>query len=168
MHNSLLFDFTVDKSTNRVYITREFDAPQQLVWDAFTKAEILDQWWAPKPWYVETKYLNFTPGGRWFYAMCGPEREKHWCIQDYISINPISNFTFTDAFADENEVPSPDFSGFDWNLDFSSAGDVTTVSITIQHKTLADLEKVLEMGFKEGFTMTLNYLAELLNQLKRK
>lgn len=167
MRNSLLFDFTIDKAANRIYITREFDAPQQLVWDAFSKEEILNQWWAPKPWYVQTRYLNFTPGGRWSYAMCGPEGEKHWCVQDYISITPISNIKFTDAFTDENEVFSPDFSGFEWNLDFTSAGDVTTVSITIQHKTLADLEKILEMGFKEGFTMTLNYLEELLNKLNK-
>lgn len=43
MTNNLLFDFTVDKAAKMVYITREFDADQSLVWDAFTKAEILDQ-----------------------------------------------------------------------------------------------------------------------------
>ena len=41
MTNNLLFDFTVDKSTKTVYITREFDAELSLVWDAFTKAEFL-------------------------------------------------------------------------------------------------------------------------------
>ena len=46
---SLQFDFTVDKSKKTVYITREFDAELSLVWDAFTKAELIDQWIAPKP-----------------------------------------------------------------------------------------------------------------------
>jgi len=50
MITNLEFDFTVDKATKTVFITREFDADLSLVWDAFTKAEILDQWVAPKPW----------------------------------------------------------------------------------------------------------------------
>jgi uncharacterized protein YndB with AHSA1/START domain len=49
MNNTLLFDFTVDKPAKAVFITREFDADLSLVWDAFTKPEILDQWVAPKP-----------------------------------------------------------------------------------------------------------------------
>ena len=44
MNNDLLFDFNVDKAAKTVYITREFNARQALVWDAFTKAELLDQW----------------------------------------------------------------------------------------------------------------------------
>ena len=47
--NNLLFDFTVDKATKTVSITREFDAELSLVWDAFTKKEILDQWWHLNP-----------------------------------------------------------------------------------------------------------------------
>ncbi len=54
MKNSLLFDFTVGKSTKTVFVKREFDASLSLVWDAFTKQEILDQWWAPKPWASKT------------------------------------------------------------------------------------------------------------------
>jgi hypothetical protein len=52
-----------------------------------------------------------------------------------------------------------------WNLDFSETNGVTTVKITIKHKTLSDLEQMIQMGFKEGFTMTLNYLAQLLNKI---
>ena len=43
-------DFIVNKETKTVTITAEFDAPRDLVWDAYTKPELLDQWWAPKPW----------------------------------------------------------------------------------------------------------------------
>ena len=55
MKNDLLFDFTVDKTIKTVFINREFDAELSLVWDAFTKQEILDQWTAPKPWASKTK-----------------------------------------------------------------------------------------------------------------
>ena len=69
MNNDLLFDFTVDKTAKTVFISREFDADLSLVWDAFTKSEILDQWVAPKPWTSKTKYMDFKVGGRRVYAM---------------------------------------------------------------------------------------------------
>ena len=62
MKNDLLFDFTVDKTTKTVFINREFNADLSLVWDAFTKPEILDQWNAPKPWTAKTKFMNFEVG----------------------------------------------------------------------------------------------------------
>ena len=68
MKTALLFDFTVDKTTKTVLINREFAAELSLVWDAFTKPEILDQWVAPKPWASKTKYMNFKVGGRRLYA----------------------------------------------------------------------------------------------------
>ncbi|MEO8414830.1 MAG: hypothetical protein ABI472_14280 [Ginsengibacter sp.] len=49
MKNNLLFDFTADKATNTIFVNRDFAAGLSLVWDAFTKQEILDQWWAPAP-----------------------------------------------------------------------------------------------------------------------
>ena len=67
--NNLLFDFTVDKSKKTVFVNREFAAELSLVWDAFTKQEILDQWWAPKPWESKTKAMDFKVGGHRFYAM---------------------------------------------------------------------------------------------------
>ena len=66
MTNNLLFDFTVDKAAKTVFITREFDAEQSLVWDAFTKKELLDQWLAPKPMVSKTKYQDFKVGGKRF------------------------------------------------------------------------------------------------------
>ncbi len=167
MKTSLLFDFTVDKTTNTVFVKREFNADQSLVWDAFTKQEILDQWWAPKPWTSKTRYMNFETGGRRFYAMCSPEGEEHWSTQDFTAIAPIKNFKITSAFADKNENINKDMPGSEWNLDFSNAEGVTTVSISIKHKSLATLEQMIKMGFKEGFTMTLNYLEQLLTTLEQ-
>ncbi|HUB60212.1 MAG TPA: SRPBCC domain-containing protein, partial [Puia sp.] len=92
--NDLLFDFTLDKTKKTVYINREFDADLSLVWDAFTKKEILDQWWAPKPLASKTKVMNFKVGGRRFYAMVSPEGQERWSIQKYTSISPKTNFKF--------------------------------------------------------------------------
>ena len=166
MKESLLFDFTVDKSTKTVFINREFDAGLSLVWDAFTKQEILDQWWAPKPWTSKTKFMNFEVGGRRFYAMVSPEGQERWSIQKYTSISPKTNFKFLNAFADENE--NPQLPGSEWDLSFTEQNGTTNVSISIYNESLERLEKMIEMGFKEGFAMGLQQLDELLLTLKNK
>jgi uncharacterized protein YndB with AHSA1/START domain len=163
--NIFQFDFTVDKSTNSVFITREFDAELSLVWDAFTKQEILDQWWAPKPWTSKTKFMNFKEGGRRFYAMVSPEGHEGWQIQDYTSISPKTNFKYFSVFADKDE--NPHLPGSNWDLNFTEQNGITKVSITIYNESLERMEKMIEMGFKEGFTMTLNELNELLTTLKK-
>ena len=164
--NNLQFDFTVDKSTNSVLVTREFKAELPLVWDAFTKQEILDQWWAPKPMTSKTKFMDFEVGGRRFYAMVSPEGHEHWAIQKYTSITPKTNFKMFNAFADKDE--NPELPGSDWDLKFSEQNGVTTVSVTIYNESLARMEKMIEMGFKEGFTMTMTYLEELLAKLSQR
>src|SRR4026208_2355878 len=153
MTNSLLFDFTVDKTKKTVFITREFDADLSLVWDAFTKAEILDQWVAPKPWMSRTKFMDFKVGGRRFYAMVSPDGQERWAIQKYTSISPKTNFKMFNAFADKDE--NPELPGSEWDYSFSEQGERTKVSISIYNESLARLEKMIEMGFKEGFAMSL-------------
>jgi uncharacterized protein YndB with AHSA1/START domain len=164
--NNLLFDFTVDKATKTVFVNWEFDAPLSLVWDAFTKQEILDQWWAPKPWASKTKFMNFEVGGRRFYAMVSPEGQERWSIQKYTSISPKTNFKILNAFADKDE--NPELPGSDWDLNFSEQNGTTKVSVTIYNESLDRLEKMIEMGFKEGFSMTLNSLENLLTTLSQK
>ena len=163
MTNNLLFDFTVDKATKTVFVNREFAADLSLVWDAFTKQEILDQWWAPKPYMSKTKFMNFEVGGKRFYAMVSPEGEEHWVIQKYTSITPKTNFKYFNAFADKDE--NPELPGSDWDYTFSEQNGKTKVSISIYNESLERMEKQIEMGFKEGFTATLNYLENLLAML---
>jgi uncharacterized protein YndB with AHSA1/START domain len=164
--NNLLFDFTVDKATKTVTIVREFDAELSLVWDAYTKQEILDQWWAPKPWLSKTKIMNFEVGGRRFYAMVSPEGQERWSVQKYTSITPKTNFKIFNAFADADE--NPELPGSEWDLNFSERDGVTKVSVSIYNESLERLEKMIEMGFKEGFTMTMNSLENLLATLSEK
>ncbi len=163
MKHNLLFDFTVDKATKTVFVTREFDATLSLVWDAFTRQEILDQWWAPKPWASKTKAMNFEVGGRRFYAMVSPEGQERWSIQRFTSISPKTNFKMLNAFADKDE--NPELPGSDWDFNFSEQNGTTKVSIVIKNESLARMEKMIEMGFQDGFTMTLNSLENLLATL---
>ena len=166
MNNSLLFDFTVDKAAKTVFITREFDADLALVWDAFTKAELLDQWIAPKPFVSRTKFQDFKVGGRRFYAMVSPEGQEHWAIQKYTSISPKTNFKMFNAFADKEE--NPQLPGSDWDYTFSEQNRKTKVSITIYNESLARMEKMIEMGFTEGYKASMDNLENLLATLSQR
>jgi uncharacterized protein YndB with AHSA1/START domain len=161
MNKNLLFDFTVDKAAKTVYITREFNADQLLVWDAFTKAEILDQWVAPKPFMSKTKFQDFKVGGKRFYAMVSPEGHERWAIQTYTAINPKTNFKMFNAFSDKDENPEP--TGSDWDYSFSEENGITKVNITIYNESFERMEKMIEMGFTEGFKISMvnleNWLA---------
>lgn len=167
MNNTLLFNFTVHRSTNTITISREFAAEQQLVWDAFTKKDLLDQWWAPAPWISKTTQMNFEVDGKRIYAMCGPEGEEHWAVQKFTSISLIDNFQFEDAFADNNGNVNETLPSMHWNLDFSGNDISSKVEILITLKSLEHLEQIIQMGFKEGFTQTLGALDSLLNTLKK-
>jgi uncharacterized protein YndB with AHSA1/START domain len=166
MTNNLLFDFTVDKAAKTVFITREFDADQSLVWDAFTKAEILDQWTAPAPFRAKTKFMDFKVGGRRFYAMISPDGKEMWAIQKYTSITPKSNFKYFNAFADKDE--NPQLPGSDWDFNFTEQNGITKVSITIYNESLERMEKLIEMGFTEGFKASMSNLENLLSNLSKK
>ena len=166
MNNDLLFDFTVDKAAKTVFITREFDADLSLVWDAFTKAEILDQWVAPQPFISKTKFQDFKVGGRRFYAMVSLEGHERWAIQKYTSISPKTNFKLFNAFSDKDE--NPELPGSDWDYTFNEQNGITKATITIYNESLARLEKMIEMGFREGFKMSIDNLENLLATLSQR
>ena len=165
MTNNLLFDFTVDKTAKTIFITREFDAELALVWDAFTKPEILDQWGAPEPWKTQTISMDFSVGGRRFYKMISPEGQEHFAVQDFTSITPKTNYKYISGFSDKDQNVNPEFYGSKNNLDFSENNGVTTFRMSIKYKDLATLEMMVDGGFREGFTMTLNILENLLRTL---
>ena len=161
---NLLFDFTVDKDTATIYVTREFAADLDLVWDAFTKAEILDQWMAPKPWRVQTKEMDFRVGGRWLYAMISPEHvAAGWSLAEFVEIQPKSSFTTKNSFSDENGEPVN--SGFTFSIttnSFEAGAGKTTVQIVKKMASLSELEQFIAIGYKEGTALVMRNLDEYL------
>lgn len=155
---NLAFDFTVNKEANTITVTREFAADVALVWDAYTKPEILDQWWAPKPWKARTKSMEFKVGGQWLYAMVGPSGEEHWSVARYSSIVPQQKFVGTDGFTDAEGNIDPQMPESTWEVNFSPKGDHTLVQINITYPDLAQLEATIQMGFKDGLSMAMENL----------
>lgn len=165
MKPKLLYQFIVNEN-DTIIIKREFAANQNLVWAAWTTAELLDKWWAPKPYKVETKSMDFREGGSWFYAMVSPEGEKHWCNFNYLGIADGISFRGEEIFCEENGNLRNDLPRTIWSNIFHEEQEITSVTITLEFKTAEDLKAVIDMGFKEGFEMCLGNLDELLEGLK--
>jgi len=169
MNANLQFDFIVDKENSVLTVIREFAAEPQMVWDAYTKKELLEKWFAPRPWTAKTGHMDFREGGHWLYAMCGPDGEEHWARMDYQSITPITEYIAQDLFCDAEGNPNTALPQSEWKVEFKPTTEGNTVAHnTIKYNSLADLEVVLKMGMQEGLTMTLEQLDELLGTMKNK
>jgi uncharacterized protein YndB with AHSA1/START domain len=155
-------EITKDVANKKIHVTREFAAALEKVWKAWTDVSVLEQWWAPKPWKAVSKSYDFSEGGFWLYAMMGPNGETAWCRVNFKTIAPQQSFTSTALFCDENGVVNPDFPPMHWLVTFHAAGDATRVVAELTFDSETDLEKIVAMGFEEGFTMALGNLDEIL------
>ncbi|MDN5286400.1 MAG: ATPase [Mucilaginibacter sp.] len=154
--------FSKDTENKKLTVVRTFDAPLEQVWKAWTTSEILDVWWAPKPYKAQTKSMDFSEGGRWLYLMAGPTGDGTWCRVDFNTIIPHKSITTAVMFCDEDGNKNLDFPVMYWKKEFSQAGDTTTVNIEITFDKIADMEAIIQMGFQEGFTAGLGNLDEYL------
>jgi len=157
-------EFVKDMKNKKLFIKREFSASPEDVWKAWTESELLDRWWAPKPWKAKTKSMEFREGGMWLYAMVGPDGTENYARADYESIIPYKSFSVSDSFCDENGIINPELPGMHWKVAFEKSTDGTLVNIEITLRSEADIEKIIEMGFKEGFDMALGNLDEIFEK----
>jgi len=153
-----------DLQQRSILVSREFNAPLANVWRAYTEKELLDQWWGPHPWRAETKYMNFTEGGYWLYAMVGPENEKHWARMNYLSITHHKSFSAQDFFCDENGNINTSLPVSEGKMVFTETSSGTLVEFKLIYATEKDLQKIVEMGFEEGIIICLDQLEKLLTQ----
>ncbi|HEY6900290.1 MAG TPA: SRPBCC domain-containing protein [Puia sp.] len=157
--------YVKDLPNKKITVTRDFNAPVATVWRAWTEKELLEQWWAPRPWRAETVSMDFKEGGRWHYAMVGPDGTKIYALMGYKVIKVHDFFTALDAFADEKGNINPEFPNNDWKNSFHKNGTGTKVIVELTFASEADLHKMVEMGFQEGFAMAHDNLDELLKTL---
>lgn len=162
MNKPAIFDFIVKKEEKSITVERSFTAPLDTVWSAWTEADILCQWWAPKPWACVIQSMDFRDGGRMRYYMQGPEGDRHYCSFDYTVVKPKTFYSGVDGFCDEHGAVNEAMPRMNWENNFSAQDGSTLVRIYIRFNSTEDMEKITAMGFKEGFTMGLNQLEELL------
>ena len=149
-------------SAREFVMERVFDAPRELVWQAWTEPEHLAQWWGPKGWTLPVCKLDFRPGGIWHYCMRGPEGEESWGKAIYREIVEPERIVYLDTFADEAGNPVEGMPEMVITVTFSEHDGKTKLTAQAQFASAADLERTLAMGMVEGLTETWDRLEEYL------
>ncbi|WP_367753953.1 SRPBCC domain-containing protein [Flavobacterium sp. WC2430] len=162
-HKTLIIKDLKEKS---VLVSREFSAPRDKVWRAYTQSEYLEKWWGPQPWKAETKSISFTVGGYWLYAMVSPENEKHWGRMDYTTIRPMESFEIKDSFCDEEGNNNPTLPVSSGSIVFTPTKTGTLVEFKMYYATEKEIETIIEMGFEQGITACLEQLEKLFQENK--
>ena len=156
------FVFEKDLAAKKIHVEREFNAPVETVWKAWTNPDMLEKWWGPKPWVAKTKSMDFTVGGAWLYWMEGPDGQKHWSYVKFTAIEKGSRFAADSLFSDENANIIPGAPVGHWDNKFVAMGQKTKVVVDLSFDEETSFKKLVEMGFEGGFTMGLNQLDEVL------
>lgn len=155
-----------DFEEKTILVSRTFSAPLEKVLRAYTESELLEKWWAPKPWKAETKTLHFSVGGYWFYAMVGPENEKHWGRMDYTAITPHLSFEIKDSFCDEEGNVNSSLPISKGIIVFTQTASGTLVEFKMYYSEEKEIETMIEMGFEQGITACLEQLETLFHENK--
>lgn len=141
--------------------TFEIDATVDQVWRLFEEPQLLEQWWGPPGWPATFSRFEFAQGGEARYHMTGPDgTESHgWWTFNHIDFPTL---TFTDGFSDAEGVP-------DLTMPYSKCtvtmdGDSSPVRVTFEsvYDSEADLDRVTEMGFEEGFSAAVSQIPRVL------
>lgn len=155
-------EFQKPPQSNEIIVRHRYDASVETLWDAFTKTEMLEKWWAPQPYKAVVQHNDFEEGKSMKYYMISPEGEKHYCITEFHKITPYKSYEMTDAFCDEHGVINEALPQMRWENVFSEQNGVTTVTNTLHFASEEDRKQLMEMGFEQGYTTALNQLADLL------
>ena len=156
--------FNTDSNHATIFVMKIFDAKVEEVWNYYTNSELLDSWWAPKPWKCETQKMNFENGGTWNYAMVSPENEKHFAGIDYEEINPNRSIAWSDYFCDEKGIKNLEFPTTNWLIGFTGVEEGVKLTVNLHFASEKEMNAILEMGFEEGIKATLNQLEEILKK----
>ena len=156
--------FNKDENAATIYGMKVYKNIPEEIWAYFTQSELVDQWWAPEPWKCETSHLNFEQGGDWNYALVSPEEEKYFGSVRYHEINSGRSFDWTKTFTGEHGNRNQNIPSSNWLMGFTGVDDGTKLTINIHFNSLAEMQKLLEMGFEEEFKSRLNQLEDLLNE----
>ena len=157
------FFFEPDLAAKKIHVVREFNAPVEKVWRAFTEPDLLVKWTAPKPWTAEFKTWDFTVGGISLYAMVSLEGQKHWVYAEFTAIENGSAIATTGMFCDGEGNPVTDAPKSYRDTKFSSIdSNRTKVETVITFEDESTIKWFVEGGFKEGTEATFAVLDELL------
>lgn len=138
-----------------ILMTRVFNAPRNLVWDAFTKPELLKRWFGPRGWSLEVCQVDLKVGGTWRYVVRGPDGTNMGMRGVYREIVPPDRLVFTEAFDD---YPGDSLVTTVLVEDRGS----TTMIATLLYSSQEIRDLVIKSGMEHGAAESYDRLAELL------
>ncbi|SFB08948.1 Uncharacterized conserved protein YndB, AHSA1/START domain [Cohnella sp. OV330] len=152
----------ITRVSGRTFVMeRVFEAPREMVYEAFVNPELLSKWWAPKPYTIPVCRIDLRPGGRWHYCMRSPEGATQWVLGIYEEIRPLESVSYAITFADEEANPTDVIPKQEVTVEFADAGNGrTTLTLSFSLPTAEELQKTLKMGMSEGTAMALDTLAQ--------
>ena len=146
-----------DLANRTLTIEKKFDAPVQLVWDAWTQSEQILKWWAPAGIDAKVIEHDFMVGGKWKYSMAMPDGTEF-----------ISEGVYKEIVALEKIVSSADFRPMTQNVElqcfFEAEGDHTLFTFKVVHETPEYCKQQEEMGIYNGWGSTFNRLENMLSK----
>jgi uncharacterized protein YndB with AHSA1/START domain len=155
----------VDKDLDqcRLIVTAEFDVTAERAWQLWADPRQLERWWGP-PFYPATfEKFDFVPGGGITYFMTSPEGEKFpgwWTVAE---IDAPRTLVFTDGFSDAAGEPVATMPVTTTVVEISDRDGGVVMTITSKYESLAEMEKMLEMGMEQGLVLALGQIEDILD-----
>jgi uncharacterized protein YndB with AHSA1/START domain len=150
-----------DLSKRVLTLKRTFDAPVDLVWEAWTEPGHIAQWWGPKGMVVKVVEHNFKPGGKWKYVMPMPNGGEFISEGAYLEIVELRKIVTSANFRPMTE-------GVQLRALFEKAGAQTIFTFSIVHPTEEYCKQQEKMGFYNGWGSTFErlngYLATVIKK----
>jgi uncharacterized protein YndB with AHSA1/START domain len=151
-------------SDRELVLRRLVDAPRAKVWRCWTEAELLKQWFCPRPWTTPMAQMDVRPGGAHCMLMKGPNPgEEHLMPGVFLDVVPQERLVFTDAFVSAWEPSEKPFMVATLQLD--AQGDMTVYTARVWHWSVADREEHEKMGFHDGWGTCVEQLEEVARGL---
>lgn len=155
------------RSETNLTITREFEAPRDLVWKAWTEKEHIANWFGPEGFTARVNENELRTGGRFDYVMIGPGGTEYPGISIYKEVSPQDRLVATDDFGDEFNGGNADLPGpMLVTTTFEDLGTKTKVTISIEHASASDKKKHEDMGVVAGWGSTLDKFERYVTGLK--
>lgn len=143
-----------------IRLTREFDAPRQLVFEAWTEPEKIGQWWGPDGFSTTTKKMNFEIGGEWIFTMHGPDGTDYPNHIIYTGIVKPKQLKY-DHYGDQNKDVEPHFKV---TVNFKESNETTTITMRMVFSSPDAKAEAIEFGAVEGGKQTLGRLDKYLKR----
>ena len=150
-----------ETSNRELSITRLFNAPRELVWEAWTKPEHITHWWGPIGFSTTTHEMNLKPGGIWRFMMHGPDGRNYANKIIFIEVAEPELLVYKHSGEEDTEDIR-----FHVTVNFEKQGNKTKLTMCSLFDSAEELERVVrEYGAKEGMVQTVARLEEYLVNL---